>query len=134
MANWIIDLDSIVFTRIKSNLTNELKTQYPDLFVTNSDRTPTEPKFPTVYIHPLNGVEVGATLEGNTINGVMYTLQIEVTVTKSQSQARNVMSTIINIMKKMMFAVMGTPEFVNTEETYRQIARFRRTIGANDKL
>lgn len=133
-GNWAVDLDSIIFTRIKNGLTSAFGKKYTDMYITNSDRTLTTAKFPTIYIHPMSNVELGNTLDGNSINGVMYTIQCEVTVTESQSQAKTIMAEILNIVKAMYFEVIAMPEVTSTDDTYRAVARFRRAVGASDTL
>lgn len=133
-GNWTVDLDSIIFTRIKSGLTKTFGTEYKNMYITNSDKTLTTAKFPTIYIHPMSNVELGNTLDGTSINGVMYTIQCEVTVTESQSQAKTIMAELLNIVKAMRFEIIAMPEVTSTDDTYRAVARFRRAIGANNTI
>lgn len=127
-------LESQVITRIKTQFSKKLKDRYPDLKFTNSNRADTAPKFPTVYIHEMSGAEAGANTEGNTINAVWTSFQIEVTTNTKMNDAKEVMNEIVRIMKTMRFQVIGTPEFQNTDSTYRRLARFRRMIADDDIL
>ena len=129
---WISKISSKVFTRVKSKGNKALKSTYPDIYFTDSDKTQTNPKFPSVYIHELPGVEKGQDLEGNSINSVLSSFQIDVTDNVSQGNVKVVMNEIVGIMKSMRFSVIGTPEFQNTDSAYRGTARFRRTIDWND--
>lgn len=131
---WISDIESKIFTRVKVLGNKTLKEKYPDIYFTDSDKTQTNPKFPTVYIHSTGGPEKNTDLENTTINSILCTLQIDVTDNQSQSRAKEVMDEVVGIMKKMSFTVNGTPQSDNTDSTYRQIARFRRTIDWNDTL
>lgn len=127
-------LESQVITRIKTQFSKKLKDRYPNLKFTNSDRADTVPKFPTAYIHEMPGAETGANTEGNTINAVWSSFQIEVTTNTKQSDAKEVMDEVMKIMKKMRFQVISMPEFQNTDSTYRRVARFRRMIADDDIL
>lgn len=131
---WTSEISSIVFTRIKVEVLKSLKSKYPNIYFTNSDRAQTNPKFPTVYINEIGSTERGEDLEGTSINAVMATFQIDVTDNQSQNRASEVMSKIVGIMKSMRFSVIAMPEFQNTESTYRSTARFRRMIGQGDIL
>lgn len=127
-------LESQVITRIKTQFSQKLKDRYPNLKFTNSDRADTVPKFPTVYIHEMSGAETGANTEGNTINAVWTSFQIEVTTNTNQLEAKEVMNEVLRIMKKMRFQVISMPEFRNTNSVYRSVARFRRMIADKDFL
>lgn len=127
-------LESQVDTRIKTQFSKKLKDRYQNLNFTTSDQSDTAPKFPTVYIHEMPGVETGADLQGNTINAVWSSFQIEVTTNTKMNEAKEVMDEVVRIMKTMRFQVTSMPEFQNTDSVYRRVARFRRIIGADDVL
>lgn len=130
----MLDIETIVFSRIKAILTSKLKTKYPNISFTTSDKVSSDPKFPNVYIHMMGSQEIGEDLENNTINGVLATFQIETTDNQSQSRAKDVMNEVVGVMKGMRFSVIAMPEFNNTDSTFRSVARFRRTIGNLDTI
>lgn len=130
----MLNVESIVFTRIKGKLPQNLKTKYNDLSFTTSNKVQATAKFPNVYVHLLPAVEKGRDLEGLTINGGLFTFQIEVTDSQSQNIADEVMQGVVTIMKSMRFEVMAFPEFRNADSAYRSVARFRRVIGNGDTL
>ena len=127
-------LESQVITRIKTQFSQKMKDRYPNLKFTNSDRADTVPKFPTVYIHEMPGMETGEDLQGDTINAVWSSFQIEVTTNTKMNDAKEVMNEVVRIMKTMRFQVIATPEFQNTDSTYQRVARFRRMIADDDIL
>lgn len=127
-------LESQVYTRIKAQFSQKLKDRYLNLKFTNSDRADTVPKFPTVYIHEMTGAETGEDLQGDTINAVWSSFQIEVTTNTKMNDAKEVMNEVVRIMKTMRFQVISTPEFKNTDSVYRRVARFRRMIADDDIL
>lgn len=135
-VDWVSMVPSIVYTRIITEFSKALKTEYKmtdDNFSTiGSSDTP--PVFPFVYINTLPGAEKGMDLEGTDINGGLFAFQIDVTDNKSQYRARKVMAEIIRIMKTMRFEVNQFPKPEDTKDTHRMIARFRRIIGAIDTL
>ena len=128
----MLDIETIVYSRIKAILTSKLKTKYPNITFTTSDKVSSNPKFPNVYVHMLGSQETGEDVENNTINGVLTTFQIEVTDNELQTKAKDVMSEVVEIMKGMRFSVNAMPEFKNTDTAFRSVARFRRTIGNSD--
>lgn len=131
---WTSDISSIVFTRIKVLFSSTIKAKYPDLYFTNSDKTQTTSKFPTVYVHEVGSIEQGQDLNNTSINAVLSTFQIDVIDSQSQARANEVMGEVVRIMKGMRFSITAMPEFQNTESDYRSVARFRRMIGAGDTL
>lgn len=131
---WIDDISSIVYSRIKIHVRSKLKSKYPELFFTNSSETPSDPKFPTVYIHELSGSERGQDLENDSINSVISSFQIEVSDNVNQSRAKEVMNEVVKIMKQMRYSVSDLPEFQNIDGYFRNVFRCRRTIGKDDVL
>lgn len=131
---WTSDIESMVFTRIKAKGNKALKSKYPNIYFTTSDKAQTNPKFPTVYLHEVGSIEQGMDLENTEINAVLNTIQVDVFDNESQERVKEVMSNIVKTMKSMRYTVISLPEFQNTSSTYRQTARFRRMIGKQDLL
>lgn len=130
----MLDIESIVFSRIKEKATSKLKTKYPDISFTTSDKVASNPKFPNVYVHMMGSKEIGNDLENITINGVLATFQIETTDNQSQTRAKDAMNEVVRIVKEMRFDIIVMPEMKNTDSTYRCVMRCRRTIGSLDVL
>lgn len=131
---WTNQISPIVTSRVKFQGIEALKTKYPDLNYTTSDKVEDDPKFPSVYIHELPGGEQGQDLEGATINAVLSAFQIDVTDNVSQARVNNVMTEVIKSMKSMRYEVIAFPEFNNSGGVYRASARFRRVVGQGDIL
>ena len=90
--------------------------------------------FPFVYVQTLPGAEQGIDMQGVSVNAGMFSFQIDVYSNKTQTEARNVMSEVRRIMKEMGFECNQMPSFENTKDVHRMTSRFRRLIGACDKL
>lgn len=131
---WAFDLGTTIFSIVKSKTLTELKSKYPDIFVTDKGKTNGKAVFPTVYIQELSGSERGEDLEGKSINAVLETIQVDVTTNTSRADVNRVMYTVASIFKQMAFTVQSMPDFKYNGETYRKTARFQRIIGANDRL
>ena len=136
MSDWTDRISSIVFTRIKNEFSNTLKTKYK---MTSSNfstvgSSDTQAVFPFVYIQLLPSTEQGQDIEGNTINAGLFTFQIEVTDNQSQTRAKDVMSEVKRIMKSMRFTIQPTPDIQDTKDTHRAIMRCNRRIGSSDIL
>lgn len=137
MTDWIMLVPSLVFSRVKADFSEKLKTQYgmTGTHFSTVNKSNTEPLFPFVYIHQLPTTEQGADLEGTTINAGLFAFQVDVYDSQSQARARTVMGEVVRIMKSMRFQVTSMPEFERSADgTYRSTARFRRMIGSGDVL
>ena len=136
MADWTDRISSVVFTRIKNEFSNSLKTKYKmtssNFSTVGSSDTPAV--FHFVYIQLLPSAEQGQDLEGTTINAGLFTFQIEVTDNQTQARAKDVMSEVKRIMKSMRFTVQPTPTLEDTKDTHRAIMRCNRRIGSDDIL
>ena len=136
MADWTDRISSVVFTRIKNELSSSLKTKYKmtssNFSTVGSSDTPAV--FPFVYVQLLPSAETGQDLEGATINAGLFTFQIEVTDNQKQNNAKEIMSEVKRIMKSMRFTVQCTPTLEDTKDTHRAIMRCNRIIGSCDIL
>ena len=136
MADWTDRISSVVFTRIKNEFSNSLKTKYKmkdeNFSTVGSSDTPAV--FPFVYVQLLPSAEQGQDIDGKTINAGLFTFQIEVTDNQTQARAKDVMSEIKRIMKSMRFTVQCTPTLEDTKDTHRAIMRCNRRIGSDDIL
>lgn len=133
--SWVFDLETKLLSMIKVKTESTLKKKYPDIFYTNTD----SPKdvsthFPTVYVHELPGVEKAKTTEGNSIESVFYSLQVEVTSQKSQKETKYVLSRIAEVLKDSGFSISSFPEASNGKTYYRSIMRASRLIGRTETL
>ena len=95
--------------------------------------TNTKAVFPFVYVNALPGSERGQDLGGTSINGGLFSFQIDVYDNQTQTRARKVMTEVVRIMKSMGFESNSMPSFEQTQDnTVRMVTRFRRVIGAED--
>lgn len=131
---WFSRITTTVFTRIKSIVNKKLKSTYPDLNFTTSDKSSTDPKFPTVYINRMPGMEKGQDLDGSTVNAMLVTFQVEVTDNISDTRALEVADECCAVMKSMRFQLVGEPVPDNSNGKFRNIARYQRIVGYNDTL
>lgn len=131
---WFSKITTTVFTRIKALVNKKLLSTYPDLNFTTSDKSTTEPKFPTVYLKRLQGAERGQDLDGSGVNAMFVTFQVEVTDNVSDTRALEVADECCAVMKTMRFQLVGEPIPDNSNGIFRNIARYQRIVGYNDTL
>lgn len=134
---WIMRIPLMVFTKIKQDFSENLKTKYSmaDKNFTTVGSNDTPAVFPFVYVQLMSANEEGGDLEGTSINAGNFSIQIDVIDNQSQTRAREVMTELLGIMKSMRFQCITIPSFItSTNDTHRMTARFSRVIGVNDAL
>ena len=128
----ISNLNSFAIPVLKQNFTN-MKFQ-EGITITNLKSRLTGTIFPTIYVHEMRGTEIGETIDGQTMNGINSTYQVDVIVNTQQSDAKKILAIVASVFKRMRFEVISMPEFDSEEKIYRSTARFSRLIAANDRL
>lgn len=142
---WTMDIPTIVFSRIVSDFSEDLKTKYKMQKLTAGGNTTwsnfstsqvseTPPIFPYITVIELPGDERGQDLEGSSINGGLFTFQIDVFDNSSESRVKGCMAEVVRIMKTMRFGMKPMPSFDSKPQEYRMTARCSRIIGAGDFL
>ena len=137
---WAYEIETKVLGLINSYAIPRLKKL--DIFnttrftnaVTNEESRLSGTIFPTIYVHELVGVEQGKDLDGQSINAVLETFQIDCITNTKQSDAKQILRVVADVMKELRFEIVSMPEFKSQDKVYRSTARFRRVIGRNDKL
>lgn len=131
---WDELVPSTIFTRVKTNFSQDIKEKYKmtDRNFSTAGSSDTPAVFPFVRMQLLPGAETGEDLEGDTINAEKFTFQIDVTDNQSQSRAKEVMREVKRIMKSVRFRGASMPTQDDTKDTHRQTARFSRQIGSDD--
>lgn len=133
-TNWVMKLEPMIFTVLKTKLVKQFKTKFPKINVTDTNRNSTEPEYPSIMLQQLPFVERGQDLEGSSINAILCSFQIDVYTNTTQTDADTIMSEIIDIFKSMKFTINAFPSFANTSTYFRSTLRVERMIGADDVL
>lgn len=135
-TDWIDKIPSIVFSRVLGEFSEIIKDKYkmdsPNFSGESLSDAP--PIFPFVHYELLPPSEEGQDLEGTSINGGLFTFQFDVYDNLKQQREVYIMSEIVRIMKSMSFSIPTMPYTESEGNIKRRIARFRRMIGAGDKL
>lgn len=129
-----LNIESLVYTRIKNKVTKNLISKYPDINFTTINKTKSGTKYPSVYVHMMESSERGTTLEATEIEGVLSSFQIDIYDNQSQSRTKDVATEIMKVAKEMRFQMVGFPYNNNTDSLYRMVIRIRRMICDDDIL
>lgn len=134
MANpneWYDLLESKIYTKVSKGIEREVE---GDVFCTTDEVNVADTEFPCVYIHELEGLERWQDLTNTTINGVLYSMQIDVFAT-SKAEAKRIMRFAVGEMKALMFNITSMPLTVQENaDIFHTVARFRRVFGNGDKI
>ena len=132
---WATSLKTRIYNLIKEDVYEELEEDYPNIFFTTSDKTPTTSKFPTVYIDLASMVENGRTTEVESISSALITIEVKVLSNTSSTEATIVSNKILQSFKKLGFEIVSFPIPLSSgENVYQATTRFRRTIADMDTL
>lgn len=131
-ADWFMDNESRIFTIVKGKTYPKLVKTFPDIFFTTSDESSDNPVFPTVYIHELEGIEQGITLERNEVNSITSTFEVKVSVDTKKADAKTIMKSILLAFKELGFNTTMIPITMTQANMYVSVARFRRAISSED--
>ena len=132
-TDWVFSIESKIYTIIKTRL---LKAN-PNIFVTQEQRLNDTANLPSVFIKMLDSPEIGADLEGSTINAMLVTFETHITVTKDMglSGMRRISAQVLEQFKKLRFQMATRGEITReTSDTYVSIARYRRVIGGDEEI
>ena len=132
--SWAYELENTVFSIVKAKTYTQLKKIYPGILFTDVGESDSVAVFPTVYIHMLSPAERGQTLDGQSINGLSVTFQVEVSTNTNKSDAQKVMSMVAEVFKQMRFEGNLLPEYTYANRIYKSTARFKRIVGSDDRL
>ena len=135
--DWVFDIETKIYTIIKTRLEKALKTTYPSLYVAQQEKLNDTPQFPTVILQILSSPEIGSDLNNTTVNAMLVTWEAHITVSKAMglSGLRKVSAEVLDNFKKLRFNTTDRGTINReTSDTYTTISRFRRVIGGNEEI
>ena len=80
----------------------------------------------------MQGQESGSDLDGEDVNAVISSIQIDVTTITSQTDAQNIADAVMEAMKNVRYRIVGDMFSDNDATKYRIVMRFNRLIGHDD--
>lgn len=142
---WTMDIPTIVFSRIVSDFSEDLKIKYGMKKMTvngittwrnfsTSQVSETAPIFPYITVIQISAQERGQDLEGTSVNGGLFAFQVDAFSNKNESEANGCIGEVFRVMKTMRFNGEQMPSPNSKPQEYRMTARFSRIIGASDIL
>lgn len=136
-TDWVFDIESKIYTIVKTRLVKALSTTYPKLLVTQEQKLNDEVQLPSIYIKMLDSPEIGADLENSNVNAMLVTFETHITVSKDSglSGLRKISASVLENFKKLRFQMATRGEITReTSDTYTTISRYNRVIGAEEEI
>ena len=134
MANqtdWYDLLESKIYNKVAKRIEKE---NGSEVFCTTDEVNVSETEFPTVWVHELEGIERGMDLTNQTINALLYNMQIDI-YAKTKAEAKKLMRYSVTAMKSLMFNITAMPIVLqDSPDVFHTVCRFRRMIGGGDKI
>ena len=129
---WYEQVESRVLTLVRYRMQRALQGKTSKTIKFTSDgESDAAPYFPTCYIHALQAMETGGDLEGRTINGMVFTIEVQ-TYCRDRQECIMIMNEAVYQMKQLAFEATAMPIVSTINNVANGVARLRRTIGAGD--
>lgn len=125
---WFSNIEGIVFTFCKHELSGKPGARHPELFCTSSDTNDLPPKFPALMVREITQEEIGQDLDNATVNAVRSTFECKV-YAKTEDECRDISVEQTAVMKSMRFNALTLPIFTEEGGVHRSVSRYRRVIG-----
>ena len=136
-TDWVFDIEKKIYTIIKTRLEKSLKPDYPNLLITQQQKINDDTSIPTIFIKMLDSPEMGADLEGSTVNAMLVYFETHITVTKDMglTDLRKISAAVLENFKKLRFQMTTRGEIAReSSDTYTTISRYERVIGAEEEI
>lgn len=134
---WTSSIFQSVYSRLKVNGTNRLKTKYPTINFVDETPSADKIKYPCVIVKRLDsGGELARDTEGTNINAVRSGIQITVCSNTKMNDSYAISDVVLGMMKEMCYGQVGDtiPDESNQLNDYRCFSRFRRVVAEGDIL
>lgn len=133
MSNFLTERETDLVDIIDYKIPEDVRKRFADIKITNDEADLDEATFPTIFIRTISAVEKGQDLEGKSINGALWSLQIDVT-SKEKKVSSDIIDLVITILKQSSFEVYSFPLYTYQNGVCRYVARVRRVIGNGELL
>ena len=138
--DWTFDVESKIYTIVKTRLIKSWSSTYPNLLITQEQKLNNEVQLPSLFIKMLDSPEIGSDLDNLTVNAMLVTFEVKITIAKDGTNngltgLRKLSASVLDNFKKLRFNTVTRGEITReTSDTYTLIARFRRVIGGNEEI
>ena len=131
---WYAEIESKVFTIVKTRMNKKYKEKYPTMNFESDDTNRVPTKSPTIYFHEISSPELARNLENNVVNMVSENIEIEVYTLKDKAECPKISAYARAEMKALGFSIIQQLPPLKDEDWWRCVMRFNRPIGSGDKL
>lgn len=127
---WFDYIESLVMKRVRTGLENKgIEASF-----TTEAKNVSNTELPCVYLHDLEGSEMGNTLINDGVNAVRSYIQIDV-YANTKTDCRKISRLALAQMKALGYNANALTTILQDEvDLYHSITRFNRVIGSNDNI
>ena len=133
-SEYVLDMESKIYTLIKSRCYPELSKKYKTINFTTSDEVSENPQFPTVYICESSSPEKDIDLIRVQVNSVLTVFDVKVTVDTDKQDVTKIMGYILNAFKNLRFELVAKSKVITDANMYYMTASFKRKFGSDDVI
>jgi len=130
---WFSEIESRVFTIVKTRMTKKYKERYPTMDFVSVGENRVPKTSPTIYLHEIASPEMANDLENNVINMVRTNIECEV-YSLNREDCLNVSALIRFEMKSIGFSIIQQSSPLNSDNWWRSVMRFNRPVGSGDVI
>lgn len=128
---WFAEIESKVYTIVKTRMTKKYKERYPTINFVSSGENRVPKQSPTIYLHELDNPEMANDLENNVVNMVRENMECEV-YALNREDTHMVSALLRAEMKALGFSIIQQSPPMQDDSWWRCVMRFNRPIGSGD--
>ena len=124
MDSWYAEIESKVYTIVKTRMLKKHKSKYPNMEFTTDIENNTPKVFPTIYLHQISQSETAQDFSYKHINMVNASFEVWVITNTSKEDTRKISAYVIDEMKSLAFNQDQQSPAMVDGDLFRCITRF----------
>ena len=130
MDNWYAEIESKVFTIVKTRMLKKYKSKYPNMDFTTDIENNTPKVFPTVYIRQISQSETAQEFSLKHINIVDTSFEVQIITNTSKEDCRKISAYAIEEMKALALSQDQQSPAMVDGDLFRCVTRFSGLIDS----
>lgn len=124
MDSWYAEIESKVFTIVKTRMLKKYKSKYPKMDFTTDIENNTPKAFPTIYIRQIDATETAKEFSLSHINMIKASFEVQVTTNTSKEDCRKISFYAVEEMKALALSLdQQSPPLVDGD-LFRCVTRY----------
>lgn len=130
---WALDFKNTLFSLFSYSLNKEYGAKHKSLNITQDEEQEGTAVFPTILFRQMSLLEIGETLDGQTINAIKPVFQVTITFKGKRSELEDIAAYSVLFFKDKRFEVTS-PVYGISNKIRTATFRVTRVVAANDRL